>query len=88
MEKLALKKSKMLYDAIDNSGGYYWCPVDRDVRSRMNVPFRVGGQSGNDDLETKFVKEAEKRSMYQLKGHRYCFIGCRKNVDFYFCCFL
>lgn len=71
MERLAKQKSQMLYQAIDNSKGYYSCPVDEDVRSRMNVPFRVGGKQGNEDLETKFVKEAELRSMYQLKGHRY-----------------
>lgn len=70
MEKQALTKSQLLYKAIEKSQGYYSCPVDENVRSRMNVPFRVGGLGGNEELESKFIKEAEKRSMYQLKGHR------------------
>lgn len=70
MERLAKQKSNMLYQAIDGSNGYYHCPIDKDVRSRMNVPFRVGGKDGDEDLEAKFIKEAELRSMYQLKGHR------------------
>lgn len=70
MEKCAQEKSNLLYTAISNSNGYYCCPVDKKCRSRMNVPFRVGGEIGNEQLETKFIIEAEKRSMYQLKGHR------------------
>lgn len=70
MERLAKQKSQMLYQALDKSNSYYCCPVDSNVRSRMNVPFRVGGKDGNEDLEAKFVKQAELRSMYQLKGHR------------------
>ncbi|KAJ8977176.1 hypothetical protein NQ317_003116 [Molorchus minor] len=30
----------------------------------------VGGKNGNESLEAKFVEEAEKLKMYQLKGHR------------------
>lgn len=74
MEKRAKQKSSVLYNAIANSGGYYSCPVDRRYRSRMNVPFRVGGEGGNEQLEAKFLKEAEQRSMYQLKGHRYVWV--------------
>lgn len=70
MENRAKAKSSLLYNAIANSNGYYSCPVDKKYRSRMNVPFRVGGEGGNEQLETQFIKEAEKRSMYQLKGHR------------------
>lgn len=90
MEKRSLQKCTLLYNAIKNSNGYYSCPVDENVRSRMNVPFRVGGKDGNDDLETKFIKEAEKRSMYQLKGHRYAFLELQKfqiNVDPFLKCF-
>jgi phosphoserine aminotransferase len=39
--KLAEKRSKLLYDTIDNSYGYYTNPVDKKYRSRMNIPFRV-----------------------------------------------
>jgi len=32
----------------------------------MNVPFRIN----NEDLTSKFLIEAEKNGLYQLKGHR------------------
>jgi phosphoserine aminotransferase len=34
----------------------------------MNLPFRIRG--GDETLEKEFLKEAEKRQMMQLKGHR------------------
>lgn len=40
-QKMAEKKSKLLYDYIDNSDGYYSNPVDVKYRSRLNIPFRV-----------------------------------------------
>lgn len=70
MEKQATAKSDLLYNTIAQSSGFYSCPIKPDVRSRMNVPFRVGKNGGDEKLECKFLEEAEKRSMYQLKGHR------------------
>lgn len=70
MEKLAKLKSQLLYDAIKNSNNFYACPIDINCQSRMNIPFRIGGPAGNEDLESKFLVEAEKLKMYQLKGHR------------------
>lgn len=55
-EDLAAQKSKLLYDYIDNSDGYYTNPVDPKYRSRVNIPFRV---KSDEALETKFLKEAE-----------------------------
>merc|ERR1712066_923670 len=40
-EKLAAQRSTMLYEFIDNSGGYYKAPVDPACRSRFNHPFLV-----------------------------------------------
>lgn len=37
----------------------------------MNVPFRIGGPDGDEALEKKFLEEASKRGMIQLKGHRW-----------------
>ena len=48
----------------------YSCPVDKSCRSRMNIAFRVGSAEGNDILEEKFLSEAAKLGMIQLKGHR------------------
>lgn len=70
MEDQSKAKSKLLYDAIANSNNFYSCPIDENVRSRINIPFRVGGPNGDEALEEKFLVEAEKVCMYQLKGHR------------------
>ncbi|XP_076258877.1 phosphoserine aminotransferase isoform X1 [Rhynchophorus ferrugineus] len=70
MESQSDKKSNGLYAAIKNSGDFYSCPIEENCRSRINIPFRVGGPQGNEELEAKFLEEAEKRYMYQLKGHR------------------
>lgn len=70
MEQNSATKSKLIYDQIKTSNGFYSCPIDIDYRSRMNVVFRVGGPTGNDALEKEFLKGAEQRGMLQLKGHR------------------
>lgn len=70
MAKLAAAKSKLIYDTINQSNGFYYCPVDVNVRSRMNVPFRIGSASGDDALEKEFLSKAEAEGMIQLKGHR------------------
>jgi len=63
------QKAKILYDQIDNSNGFYKCPVQKDCRSLMNVRFNVC--KGNvAELEKKFLEEAEKEGMVNLKGHR------------------
>ncbi|XP_023245275.1 probable phosphoserine aminotransferase isoform X3 [Copidosoma floridanum] len=68
MRDLAAKKSKLIYDAIEESNGFYVCPIQKDCRSRMNVPFRI---KNNEELENKFVTGAKKdHNMLQLKGHR------------------
>ncbi|OVA00893.1 Aminotransferase [Macleaya cordata] len=66
VEKKNMKKAEILYNAIDGSGGFYRCPVDKSVRSLMNVPFTLE----KSELEAEFIKEATKEKMVQLKGHR------------------
>ena len=70
MEENSRKKSQLIYKTIEESKGFYSCPIDGSYRSRMNVVFRVGGQNGNEQLEKAFLKGAEERGMVQLKGHR------------------
>lgn len=70
MNKRSLLKSQLIYKIIDESNGFYACPVEKNCRSRMNIPFRIGGSTGNDDLEKEFLKKAEEMGMLQLKGHR------------------
>lgn len=68
MEKLAIAKSQKIYDVINKSKNFYSCPVKSDVRSRMNVPFRIG--KNDEKLENEFLSGASARGMLQLKGHR------------------
>lgn len=70
MERQAIAKSNLLYQTMEESNGFYLCPIKQHVRSRMNIPFRVGYNGGDEKLEELFLKLAEERSMYQLKGHR------------------
>jgi phosphoserine aminotransferase len=60
------EKAKLLYDAIDGSGGFYKGHAAADSRSRMNVTFRLPSE----DLEKQFVSAATKEGMDGLKGHR------------------
>ena len=59
-------KSKLLYDAIDGSGGFYRNEVNPAVRSRMNVPFILH----DDALDKPFLSEAKAAGLLALKGHR------------------
>ncbi|XP_064596195.1 phosphoserine aminotransferase-like [Liolophura sinensis] len=70
MYEHSLKKSRALYEVIDKSNGFYCSPVDPQYRSRMNIPFRIGGIGGDEALEDKFIEEAKKLKMISLKGHR------------------
>jgi len=66
MEKTNIAKSRLLYDAIDTSNGFYLCPVNKADRSRMNVPFTLKDAN----LDGEFLKQADARGLLQLKGHR------------------
>jgi len=61
-------KAKLLYDAIEASGGFYRCPVEPSSRSKMNVVFRVAG--GDEALEKEFAKEAAAAELAGTPGHR------------------
>ena len=66
MYKRNLDKAKVLYDAIDASGGYYKGTTVVEDRSLMNVTYRLP----NEELEKKFIEEAKKKGFEGLKGHR------------------
>ena len=66
-------KAKLLYDTMDNSGGYYRGPVEKSSRSLMNVVFRVGGssnQTGDESLEKEFAAQAASAGLVGTPGHR------------------
>jgi phosphoserine aminotransferase len=58
-------KAALLYDLLDATS-FYSCPVARDCRSLMNVPFKLHDAA----LDDAFLAGAKARGMVQLKGHR------------------
>ena len=65
IEKLNIRKSKLLYDYLDGQD-FYANPIAKEDRSRMNVPFTLKDSK----LDEPFLKGAVERGMVQLKGHR------------------
>ncbi|MCF6270191.1 MAG: 3-phosphoserine/phosphohydroxythreonine transaminase [Melioribacteraceae bacterium] len=66
MQKVNEAKAKLLYDAIDNSDGYYKGAAAIEDRSLMNVTFNLA----NEELEKKIIAEATAKGFSGLKGHR------------------
>ncbi len=60
------EKARILYDCIDQSGGFYANPVDPDCRSRMNVPFTLADPA----LDAAFLAESKAAGLVSLKGHK------------------
>jgi len=65
IEAINREKAGMLYDFIDASD-MFSSPVDKRYRSLMNIPFLTQ----SDDLNKKFIAEAEKVGLTTLAGHR------------------
>ena len=65
MNKLAQKRAGLLYDAIDRSKLFRGTAVNKD-RSLMNITFLTG----NEKLDNRFVSEAKKEGLVNLKGYR------------------
>ncbi len=59
-------KARIVYDAIDKSGGYYRGHAEPGSRSLMNVTFRLPSEA----KEKQFVTEAQAAGMIGLAGHR------------------
>jgi phosphoserine aminotransferase len=64
LEKNNIAKAALLYDAIDNSK-LYVNHVNKDCRSRMNVPFFLR----DENLNAVFLTESKAAGLLQLKGH-------------------
>lgn len=60
------EKAKVVYDALDSSGGFYRPHAKPGSRSNMNVTFRLPSE----ELEKQFLGEAGKQGLSGLKGHR------------------
>lgn len=66
MEAINREKAAMLYNAIDQSGGFYTGHAVENARSLMNATFTLP----NDDLQSAFLAEAAEQNLVSLKGHR------------------
>jgi len=64
--KINAEKAKILYDAIDQSDGFYSGHAETSARSLMNVTFRLPSE----ELENQFATEATANGFDGLKGHR------------------
>ena len=65
IEQRNIAKANLLYDCIDGSQ-LYENKVDKNCRSRMNVPFFLRNASRND----AFLAGAQAAGLLQLKGHK------------------
>jgi phosphoserine aminotransferase len=65
IEQRNINKAAKLYEVIDQSR-LYSNPVEKSVRSRMNVPFILSEEA----LDKPFLTAAEANGLFELKGHR------------------
>ena len=75
IEREAAEKAAILYRQIDESEGFYSCPVDPSSRSHMNVVFRLADEA----LERRFLAGAKSADLLNLEGHR-SVGGCRASI--------
>ncbi|MEK4426996.1 3-phosphoserine/phosphohydroxythreonine transaminase [Solibacillus sp. FSL K6-1523] len=75
IEKRNEDKAQLIYDAIDQSNGFYYGHATEDSRSLMNITFRVADEA----LEKKFLAEAKDAGFVGLNGHR-SVGGCRASA--------
>lgn len=68
-------KAKVIYDAIDGSGGFYTGHAVEANRSLMNIPFTLPSE----ELTAEFISAATANNMLELKGHR-SVGGCRASI--------
>lgn len=66
MGKINEQKQKLLYTAVDGSGGYYQGLAQPESRSWMNIDFKLP----TPELDAKFVSDAKAAGIVQTKGYR------------------
>lgn len=65
IEQANIAKADLLYSYLDGTS-FYRNPVEKSVRSRMNVPFVLRDAS----LDAAFLAGAQEAGLMQLKGHK------------------
>lgn len=66
IEKANREKADLIYNALDQSGGFYEGMAEKDSRSIMNITFKLQSE----ELEKEFLAEAKKNGFVGLGGHR------------------
>lgn len=69
------RKAQLIYDAIDESNGFYYGHAKRNSRSLMNITFRLSDEK----LEQQFLAQAKEQGFVGLNGHR-SVGGCRAST--------
>ncbi len=64
--ELNQRKAKRIYDFVDQHKDFYVNNVDPEYRSIMNVPINLV----NTELTEKFLEQADKEGLTNLRGHR------------------
>ena len=67
-EEVTNTKAQLLYSVIDRNPEIYHVVPRKNVRSRMNICFRVSG--GDEQVEKSWLNGAESRGLTGLRGHR------------------
>lgn len=75
MAMLNQQKANAIYNALDQSEGFYRTHAARENRSAMNIAFRVTEEGG----DAKFLAAASKAGFSGLEGHR-SLGGCRVSI--------
>ncbi len=68
-------KAKLIYDAIDESNGFYRGHAEEEARSNMNITFNLPSEEDN----KAFLAEAKELGFVGLNGHR-SVGGCRASA--------
>lgn len=68
-------KAQVIYDAIDNSNGFYIGHAEKEYRSKMNITFNLADK----ELEKDFVEQAKAAGFVGVGGHRLVG-GCRASA--------
>lgn len=75
IEKINDQKAKLLYDAIDESEGFYNGHATPNSRSKMNVTFTLQSE----EATKAFLQQAKEEGFVGLNGHR-SVGGCRASI--------
>jgi len=71
-----IEKSKIFYEFLDSSNGFFVNTVKKENRSRMNIFFTV---QGDEEKSTAFAKYAQENGFLELLGHASTG-GCRLSI--------